>query len=318
MYCKNPLDTINLKSCLICKQNHNLELWSEVKDEEYFTSKKTFQYYLCKNCYNISINPVPEGELDIIYPNNYYSYSNKNNSSLLEKIKNYFDNKIFKKVLKSIHDQKISVLDIGGGSGWLLNQIKKIEKRVLYTQVVDLDPAAESIARENGHEFYLGNINNYKTEKKFDLILMLNILEHIKDPEDVLIKLKALLKPHGKILIKTPNWDSLDSKMFRSSYWGGLHAPRHWVIFCKKSLLKIVKEVGLNLESFSYTQGAPFWSVSLVSMLGKKRIIKLNKNTPLIYYRITSMFMGVFALIDFIRLPFMKTSQMILILSNEK
>lgn len=304
--------------CLICKNSENLKLWSQATDEEYFTTNKLFKYFYCGSCNNISIAPVPEKLLNIIYPKNYYSYSVSVKGSILENVKQYFDKKFFYSVLKKIQSKDISVLDVGGGSGWLLSLIKKFDKRVKYTQVVDLDEKAEDLARSNGHEFYLGAIENYTTERKFDLILMMNILEHVKDPQNVLGKVKKLLSDEGVILIKTPNWASLDAKIFKKHYWGGLHAPRHWVIFCEESLFALAKDLKLKVSLFKYTQGAPFWAFSIMQLLKKYKVINPLNDRPIIYSKLTKYLMGVFAIFDFMRMPFMKTSQMFFILSNEK
>ena len=51
--------------------------------------------------------------------------------------------------------------------------------------------------------------------KKYNLILLLNLIEHIADPTATLKKLTEYLEPGGIILIKTPNIDSLDFRIFK-------------------------------------------------------------------------------------------------------
>jgi len=42
--------------------------------------------------------------------------------------------------------------------------------------------------------------------KQFDFVLLLDVLEHLVDPQDVLVNLAKLLKPDAKIIISLPNF----------------------------------------------------------------------------------------------------------------
>lgn len=50
------------------------------------------------------------------------------------------------------------------------------------------------------------------TEKRYDYILLLNILEHVENPTHFLIKSRELLKPKGRIAISVPNFMSLNRR----------------------------------------------------------------------------------------------------------
>ena len=54
-------------------------------------------------------------------------------------------------------------------------------------------------------------INKY-TKKKFDLILLADVLEHIKDDKKIVNKLSKSLKNNGFILITVPSYKILFSK----------------------------------------------------------------------------------------------------------
>ena len=59
--------------CPICNSK-NIELLSSVRDVEYFTSKKLYEYYNCKECEIIYLKEPPINNLKKIYPDSYYSY----------------------------------------------------------------------------------------------------------------------------------------------------------------------------------------------------------------------------------------------------
>ena len=227
--------------CLNC-ESENVFHYDDARDIEYCSNADSYSYYRCNDCNVLFIHPVPSDQLSVIYPPNYYSFSGS--TSFAHKIKAYLDRRLFKSLLKRIQSSSINVLDVGGGSGWLLDIIKRSDPRINITQVVDIDKNAEQTAIKNGHKYFCGRIEEFNGQGKFDLILLLNLIEHVKSPLDVLVKLKDLLLPQGIILVKTPNYNSLDARLFKNKNWGGYHCPRHWVIFERESFLQLAQKAG--------------------------------------------------------------------------
>lgn len=214
--------------------------------------------------------------------------------------------------------QQINVLDVGGGTGWILDVLKKTDKRIEHTQVVDIDEKAKSIAEKNGHAYFEGTIESFNTDKRFHLILMLNLIEHVAEPLAVLQKAESLLTPGGMIVIKTPNTNSWDARLFKRSYWGGLHCPRHWVIFSEKSFRLLLQSTSLKINKLKYTQGAPFWAFSIIAALSRKKIIHTSAQKPVIFHWLFAPLAALFAVFDFVRKPFAKTSQMFILLGKDE
>src|SRR5690606_2913 len=77
-------------------------------------------------------------------------------------------------------------LDVGGGTGWMLDLLRSLDARVRFTQVVDLDPEAGAAARARGHAYACERIEEFTSERRFDLVLMLNLIEHVEAPREVL------------------------------------------------------------------------------------------------------------------------------------
>lgn len=301
------------KKCLVC--DSTLHFYCNAYDSEYVTSDDIFEYAKCDKCETISIIQDIK-DLNSIYPKNYYSFSKDAGKSILNKIKDFIEVKMFKGIVDKLYGNDLSVLDVGGGTGWVLNSLKKATNRFKYFNIVDIDENAESTAISNGYSFFKGKIEDYKPRNKFDLIIMLNLIEHVSDPVLVLNSIKDMTKKNGLIVIKTPNNDSLDARIFKKYNWGGLHAPRHFNVFSKKSIEILAEKIGLKVESIKYTQGAPQWTTSVMGLLSKYKIIKINKNRSMPEHPIYPIFMAFFALFDFIRVPFSKTSQMFIIFRN--
>jgi hypothetical protein len=207
-------------------------------------------------------------------------------------------------------------LDVGGGTGWLASIVKNIDPRITETQIVDIDGKAGQIAEKAGHLYFKGTLEEFQTAEKYDLILMLNLIEHVRYPFSVLAKAGSLLSDNGVILIKTPNTVSLDSRIFKKSYWGGLHCPRHWVIFSEKSFRMLVDQTNLIIDKLKYTQGGPFWAFSIIIWLYRKGLVKVSAQRPVIFHPLFSLIGGITAAFDYGRSYFSKTSQMFIILKS--
>ena len=301
-------------SCSNCHSN-NVNPYSKAVDVEYFTSEQVYNYYSCNNCDVLFIHPQPANDLKKIYPANYYSF-NAEPKSISFKIKNRLDRLYLKNKLNKLHQKELHVLDVGGGSGRLCDIIKKADNRVVHTQIVDIDMNAEKTAIQKGHRYFCGLMEDFNSTKQYDVILMLNLIEHVADPRAVLQKATQLLSQDGIIILQTPNFKSLDARLFKDSNWGGYHCPRHWVIFNKKSFLSLAGNCGLQPQHFSYTQGAAFWTVSILHKMQQMKLVKAGASRPLVYHPAFGFISMLTAVFDFIRKPFAALSQMQVVLKH--
>ncbi len=300
--------------CPVCNEKKS-NPWSSAKDYEYFSTNNTYIYYRCPACDTIFIDPLPVHELKVIYPSNYYSFVNKRKNGVV-RLKEWLDKRFFKKIFRQLPAPELSLLDVGGGTGWMLDILKRTDPRIHFTQIVDIDAKAKSIAEVKGHAYFEGTIEAFTTDNRFDLILMLNLVEHVADPLAILQKAQLLLQPGGIIVIKTPNTDCWDARLYKKTYWGGLHCPRHWVLFSEKSFRLLLKSTKLRIEKLTYTQGAPFWAFSIITSLYRKHIVRISSERPIIFHWLFAPLSAFFAIFDFMRRPFVKTSQMFIILKN--
>ena len=98
------------------------------------------------------------------------------------------------------------VLDIGCASGYLAEILK--QKNCSVTGV-ELNPKAADQARRTCKNVIEGSIEDKTVlgsiKDKYEYILMLDVLEHLVDPEAALLNLRSKLKPNGQIIISLPN-----------------------------------------------------------------------------------------------------------------
>lgn len=143
------------------------------------------------------------------------------NSSLISKYENIYQKGAYKKffsfdknsiqnsLLKSISNwNKLDVLDFGCGEGDLSNMIAKKKAKLVHS--VDYSSKAIKIAkkrfgRKKNILFELADAT--KVKRKYDVIVMSGVLEHIDDPFGLLRKmLKFNLNKNGMIVFLSPSF----------------------------------------------------------------------------------------------------------------
>jgi len=105
-----------------------------------------------------------------------------------------------------------NVLEIGPANGNLVRHLHTDKKCIV--DIVEIDQEAGIIASKYARNSCLGIDNgNLETDKwfnslknnKYDFIVILDVLEHVRFPEKVLSQLKELLDTNGLILLSIPN-----------------------------------------------------------------------------------------------------------------
>ena len=301
----------NAGACPLCRGAGTH--YATARDIEYFTLDREFAFLRCTACDVIYIDPMLKTELSTIYPANYYSFDTSGKKNAVTAVKEALDRRAFQAYLQAIPGEKLSLLDVGGGQGWLASLMQRTDPRITRTQIVDIDPAAKKRAEGDGHAYFCGRIEEFDTPDKFDVILMLNLIEHVADPVGVLRKAHSLLSPRGRLYIKTPNFRALDARIFRHRSWGGYHCPRHFVIFSKDSIHRTMQKSGLRVAEFAFTQGAPFWSISVLEQLRRWGLVDVSAQRPSVYHPMMPLLQAAGAAFDFMRQPFAELSQMLII-----
>ena len=288
--------------------------WARARDVEYKSVPDEFTFVRCSSCGSVSLETPPADRLETIYPKNYYSFG-RAATGPVHRVKDWLDRRWFRSVTRALPGSVLSALDVGGGAGHQLNALRRAEPRFVRTVVVDLDREAEAAAIASGHEYVRARVEDAPLRGPFDLILLLNLIEHVADPGAVLRRARALLSPAGVVLVKTPNVDSLDARLFRHRNWGGLHCPRHWVLFTAASFTSAAERAGFRVRHWHYTQGAPFWTVSVLAWLDDLGVARITPQRPAWRHPLYAPLAAAFAAFDFIRRPVSSLSQMTFVLT---
>jgi len=297
-------------NCPLCNSDHQ-QLFSNLKDLEY-NCGKTFNFSKCTKCSFVWLNPTPSQEsLNSFYPSNYHGFNTQSNFVIknLYKLVNYFRLKKYSDFLKK---PKSNLLDVGCADANYFDTLKKISPHV-YCTGVENNQEIVSKAREYGRNVKLGTIYDLDQSLKYDLIIMNNLIEHVRDPVQELRKAGSLLNSGGVIFIETPNTDSWDFKLFKR-YWGGLHTPRHTFLFNPRSINALCKLTKLKVEKILFPINTDHWALSVQNLLQSINSFKLSlKNGRAWYFK---YLLFIFIPINFIQKFLGKTGSMEIILAK--
>lgn len=138
-------------------------------------------------------------------------------------------------------------LDIGIGYGFWANFLK--EKCESTIEGIDIESSAIQYCVDHYNlKAKLESFESFKSDKKYDAIFMFDVLEHFKNPNEMLEKAKRMLSPNGFIYIQVPNVLGL-----KYPYGHGLGLPYHLWQFDPKNIKKLFEKS--NLEVLRYWTG---------------------------------------------------------------
>ncbi len=168
------------------------------------------------------------------------------------------------------HDNKnnplngINILDIGCGGGLLSEPMSRLGARVtgIDASKTNIDVAKYHSKNQNLKINYLcSSPENLKTRKKFDVILNMEIVEHVENLDLFLKKSSELLKKNGIMFVATLN-KTLKSYVFAiigaeyilkwlpigTHEWDKFVTPKNLVNISKKNNLKEKKIDGMTFD----------------------------------------------------------------------
>ncbi len=168
-----------------------------------------------------------------------------------------------------------TILEIGCATGYIGKFLK--EKRNCKMYGIEIDKEAAELAKPYYEKIIVGNIEddntlnqltiNYKpsTINYFDYILCMNVLEHLKHPQKVLIKFKKLLKPEGSVIVCLPNiahWSirlkllfgnfDYEKGVFGTDHGKGIMDETHLRFFTLETMKKLIISAEYKIEHISF------------------------------------------------------------------
>jgi 2-polyprenyl-3-methyl-5-hydroxy-6-metoxy-1,4-benzoquinol methylase len=158
------------------------------------------------------------------------------------------------------------VLEFGAGTGTLIGQLVADGSACSFTGA-DLLPRPAGIP--NDIEWIHADLNAPLPcpDGSFDAIISTEVIEHLENPRAVFREFARLLRPGGRLLLTTPNQESirsLASLIIRGHHVAFLDEsyPAHVTALVRKDLDRLCLEAGFEPPAFSYTDSGavPKWT----------------------------------------------------------
>ncbi|MEI6274527.1 MAG: class I SAM-dependent methyltransferase [Prolixibacteraceae bacterium] len=252
-------------ACKICGNTENNHI--HLAKERLLNLRDEFQYLECANCYCLQIVETPDN-LSKYYPGEYYSFRQPKFGLTLNPIVYFLKKSLLRHYLGKFDPVGAmisiflphpfpwmkpgligfsdSVLDVGCGSGRVILSMQ----RSGFRNLTGIDPFLEQD---------LQNTTNLKILKKdlfeisgqYDFVMMHHAFEHMDHPGKVLEKIRNLLKPEGKLLIRIPVANSHAWRKYRT-HWFALDAPRHLFLHTTNSIHLLAAKAGLQINRIEY------------------------------------------------------------------
>ncbi|MGE3274336.1 MAG: class I SAM-dependent methyltransferase [Vicinamibacterales bacterium] len=230
---------------------------------------QVFRLVQCRACGTYYLNPRPTVEmLPVIYAReDYYSYSfEEEGNPVVLRARARRDRGKVRQVLatqrRAVRD--LRVLDVGAGDGSLLRAFGAAGVPAAHLTGLELDPQAVEALERRGMRGVLGRAEDATFDAgSVDVCTLIQVIEHVAAPRDVLRRMFGALAPGGACLLETPNMDGWDRRFFAGGDWGGYHFPRHWTLFDPHSLSRLLHDIGFEVVHVSTPAAAVVWAWSL-------------------------------------------------------
>ncbi|WIH80422.1 class I SAM-dependent methyltransferase [Brachyspira pilosicoli] len=183
-------------TCKVCSSNHYKKIgeikniWKEYKD-----------VYQCDECSLYFIDSPTDEEINSLYKNEYHNnIKNKLFETAKSKMRYARSLSQFNFIKQTIDLKNKDICEIGAFDGLLLSLFKKNNNNVFGYELND----DARVYSKKKYDIDLKE-NFLESKSKYDIIILSHVIEHFREPKEILIKIKSMLKENGFIYIEVPN-----------------------------------------------------------------------------------------------------------------
>jgi 2-polyprenyl-3-methyl-5-hydroxy-6-metoxy-1,4-benzoquinol methylase len=209
----------------------------------------------------LRVDPIPsQEEVERYYREEFYSasppHSSFNDSSLeVQQAQREFHDSRWAAICKACEQhfgrlKELSVFDIGFGYAQALLYFKSQGM-----EVTGLEPSPEGVeyARSQGLDVHQAGIEDFSCAggRRFDMVTLVNVLEHLRRPADTLLNIKnSLLRPGGMLVVDVPNefndfQTAADAEHSLNQWW--VCPPNHINYFSASTLKSTLERLGYKV-----------------------------------------------------------------------
>ena len=257
-------DSNSMPTCSFCANNLTVSVLNNIPKYG-----NIYSILECLECRIAVTYPFPsEEELIRLYScGNYRTNTGKRFGVVIEYL--VYLSRVLKRTRINKYVRPGRILDIGCGRGLFLDVMRNVGWNAIGTE---LNKETASYARKvYGLEILTGDLIKHKLDgESLDAININQVLEHLKNPNEILIECRRLLRKDGLLLISVPDLRSLQFVIGKEN-WFLLDLPFHLFHFTEEGLVDLLKTHGFEIrriKRFS-KEYSPFgWLQTLLNTSG--------------------------------------------------
>ncbi len=226
--------------------------------------QEQFQLVSCHHCQLAQINPQPNAAtVKPYYNENYFlkrtkrGYENYYSEAMKHELRRVYlknlDDLDFFTYEKLIKKTLCRALDVGCAAGYFVELLKE---RGWQAEGIELSDAPAREGRKRGLKIHTADFLSpiRLKPKHYHLVTFWASIEHMHDPFAIFSQCARILKPGGRFLLSTCNYEFLAK--IQKSKWRFMNVPEHLYFFNMKQLVKMAQKAGFSLvTSVHYGSG---------------------------------------------------------------
>ena len=234
-----------IKSCVLCDKGEFTQL----------TRADQVNFYQCKNCLVTFLNPQPKFET-LKEQYNARGLLEEGPVSAWFKHNKYDLKKMFQERLNDVsrYVARGDLLDVGCGMVDFCRVAREAGFNVFGTELSG-DYAENTKKTVGMTEIFIGRLHEIAfSDRKFDVITLWHVLEHLPDPLDVLTCIRNILKKGGVVVVEVPN---VEKRKKRPMYLSDIedypvNRLEHLFYYSGESLKRACTRVGFKVLTLNY------------------------------------------------------------------
>ena len=178
-----------------------------------------------------------------------------------------WDDELFRRRVLSVLASGDDLLDLGAGSG----RLAAMDFRGFAKSITGIDPDERVLDNPYLDEAFIGIGEALPfPDKTFDVVVSDNVFEHLSQPRDVLAEIRRVLRPGGRLLVKTTNRHHYIALIARATphrfhEWFNLKRgrptddtyPTRYLLNDRKTLRREATRGGWRVEEIQMIEGRP-------------------------------------------------------------
>jgi 2-polyprenyl-3-methyl-5-hydroxy-6-metoxy-1,4-benzoquinol methylase len=226
--------------------------------------------YRCVACgFLFTQNFPPESCIESYYETSDYISHSDTKKGVVNRayhiVRSYMLRRKARLVMRETHLSTGSLLDIGTGTGYFADTMRREGWRV---EAIEKSAQARAFAKEHFDlDIHPDEALHHYSPESFDVVTLWHVMEHLEPLDRVWETLDTLLKPTGVLVVAVPNCSSYDAKVY-GAYWAAYDVPRHLWHFTPDTMQRWGSKHGFALKA---RYAMPF-DAFYISILSEKYI----------------------------------------------